>query len=135
MTSGLKWKIAIGLLLVFLAGVAVGLFAGTRHGRHAIGDFHSGEMRQHFRERMVRQLELTPEQLKTLSPIIDDTARQVEEIRSESRRRVAETLARSHAAVSPHLTEQQRAELEKLRERHERRRGRRGDAREPRGHP
>lgn len=63
MTRALKLRIALGLLLVFFAGVATGIFAGAFHAHSAFAGRHSGMMGERMRERLQRQLDLTPEQL------------------------------------------------------------------------
>lgn len=39
-----EWRIVLGLALVFLAGVATGLFAGAWHAHRAFGDRHGPMM-------------------------------------------------------------------------------------------
>ena len=79
-----------------------------------------------MRDHLTRQLELTPEQVDKLTPIIADTSKRLQEIRRESGKRVAETMQHSHSAMAPHLTPEQREKLDQMKMRHKRMRFRRG---------
>jgi Spy/CpxP family protein refolding chaperone len=120
MTTALKWRIAVGLLLVFLAGVATGVFAGAWHARDAFAGRHGPRMGDRMRERLVRELELTPEQVRQMSPILDDTARRLQEIRRESGGRVNEVLTQSHQQLGAYLTPDQKDRWEDMQRRHRR---------------
>lgn len=118
MTRALKWRIAIGLVLVFFAGIATGVFAGARHARHRFvvrhGEVGGDRMREHFK----RHLDLTPEQLQHVGPILDQTAEKLHAIRTETSQRVGETMEDAHRRVAPHLTPEQMAKVEKMKQRH-----------------
>jgi Spy/CpxP family protein refolding chaperone len=118
MTRALKWRIAIGLLLVFLAGAATGVFAGAWHARSSFKVRHGGMMGDRMREHIVRHLDLTPEQQRAVDPILDRTAAELQAIRTETGQRVSETLRRSHEEIAPHLTPEQQAKAEKMKMRH-----------------
>lgn len=120
MTVSLKWRIAIGLLLVFAAGIATGVFAGAWHAHRVFAERHGPGMRERMRDRLVHDLNLTPEQMKTVGPILDDTARRLQEIRAESGQRVSETLRESHEQLAAHLTPEQRDELREIEQQHRR---------------
>ena len=118
MTPALKWRIAIGLVLVFLAGVATGLFAGARHSRHKFIARHGEMVGDRMREHLKRHLDLTPEQLSQVEPILDETAKRLRAIRTETTERVSQTMEDSHRHLAPHLTPEQQAKLEQMKERH-----------------
>ncbi len=124
MTTKVKLWFALAFLVVFLAGGAVGLFAGAyqvrRHFGHGPRGFSSERMREHLR----RELQLTPEQTAQVNPVIDRTAAQLESIRRETGERVLETMRASHSEIAPLLTEEQRARLDQMRQRHLRGMGR-----------
>lgn len=125
MTRSLKWGLIVGVLMVFAAGIATGMFLGARKAHDVMTSRHEGRMGEHMRERLTRRLQLTPEQLEKVAPIIDETGKRLHEIRVESGRRVAETMRESHTAMAPHLTAEQRDKLERMKMRHKRmRRGR-----------
>ena len=118
MMSALKWRIALGLVLVFAAGVATGLFAGAWHSRHRFlvrhGEMGGDRLRDHFR----RQLDLTPEQAGQVDPILEETAKRLHEVRTETSQRVAQIMEQSHRELAPHLTPEQQARIERMKQRH-----------------
>ena len=125
MNPVLKWKLIAGFLLVFIAGGLTGGFIGATHARHLFRAFHSHGLPDRIRDRLERQLDLTPEQSAKITPIIDDTAKKLEEIRTESARRVRATLEESHRQIAPQLTPEQRKKLEEVERKHRKRMHRR----------
>ena len=119
--KGWKWQLAVALLIVFLAGVATGLFAGARHAHFVFMGRHSGaHTGERMRSRLERQLRLTPEQSAQIAPIIDRTAAQLEAIRKETSKRVAATFDQAHQETIPYLTPEQRERLEEMKRKHRR---------------
>lgn len=128
MTRALKWWIALGLVLAFLAGGTSGIFIGARHEHRRFAERHGGRMGQRMREHLKEQLNLTPEQVQAVDPILQDTAKRLQAIRQETAQRVTDTMADANRQLSQHLTPEQSAKLEATQERHLRmlhRRGRR----------
>jgi Spy/CpxP family protein refolding chaperone len=119
MRIGANTRIVVALVLVFLAGIASGVFAGAWHARHVFAGRHGERMGERMREHLQHQLKLTPAQLQEMNPIFDDLARQLQEIRAESGRRVSETMARAHEQLAAHLTPAQQGELRQIEQRHE----------------
>ena len=130
MNRALKWKVIVGFVLVFVAGGMTGAFLGASHARHLFSaQPPRGMMSERMRDRFRAQLNLTPEQVAKISPIMDKAAAQLEEIRRTTGRRVRETFAEAHRAMATDLTEQQRAKLQEI---DARRRRWHHQAREPR---
>src|SRR6266705_5211027 len=121
MNSALKWKLIAGFVLVFLAGGATGVFvsAATAH-RFFFGPHPHGLVAQAMRNRLQWQLRLTDEQLTKISPIIEKTGAQLEEIRGDTGRRVRETIAEAHREIAPILTPEQQERLKQMEERRRR---------------
>src|SRR5437764_4873561 len=121
MNSALKWKLIAGFLLVFIAGGATGVFvsAATAH-RFLFGPHRHGYAAQAMKNRLQWQLRLTDEQMAKISPIIEKTGAQLEEIRGETGRRVRETIAEAHREIAPVLTPEQQQRLKQMEERHRR---------------
>ena len=121
MNSALKWKLIAGFVLVFLAGGATGVFvsAATAH-RFFFGPHRHGLVAQAMRNRLQWQLRLTDEQLTKISPIIEKTGAQLEEIRGDTGRRVRETIAEAHREITPILTPEQQERLKQMEERRRR---------------
>jgi len=121
MNSALKWKLIAGFVLVFLAGGATGVFvsAATAH-RFFFAAHRHGLVAQAMKNRLQWQLRLTDEQLAKVSPIIEKTGAQLEQIRGDTGRRVRETIAEAHREIAPILTSEQQQRLQQMEERHRR---------------
>ena len=118
MMKGWKWQLAVALVIVFLAGVATGLFAGARHAHFVFMGRHSAHTGERMRSHLQRQLHLTPEQSAQISPVIDRTAAQLDVIRKETSKRVAATFGQAHQEMIPYLSPEQRERLEEMKRRH-----------------
>ena len=122
MNRALKWKLIAGFLLVFLAGGMTGAFLGSSHERHFFFKFHHrGDISERMRERLRRELDLTPEQVAKISPIVDRAAAQLQQMRRDTGQRVREILHETHRQIAPTLTDEQRQKLQRMKERHRRR--------------
>lgn len=132
MMRSLRWRVALGLFVVFLAGAASGFLASAWQTRQKFDKRHrvvlkGDRMMRHFQ----RHLELTPEQRQKVEPIFDQTAARLQEIRAETGRRVSETMEQSRREIAPHLTPEQRVRMEEMKERRRRKIHRRRGRREP----
>ncbi len=115
MSAPLRWKLIGGFVLVFVAGLIAGAFVGAAQLRHHHLDFARHEvLTEHLRNRMQSRLDLTPQQLAKTAPIFDKTARQIEDIRKETSRRIHETFVAADEELAPSLTPEQRAKLDAL---------------------
>src|SRR4029077_8400435 len=121
MNRALRWKLIAGFLLVFVAGVISGAFLGGMYAQHHFFAFHRPELiGGRMKERLRTELNLTPEQVAKISPIIDNAATQLRDIRRETARRVHETIAEAHRQMAVNLTDEQRQKLQQIEERHRR---------------
>ena len=118
MTGKLKWLLVVGLVLVFLAGAATGLFAGAWHARSAFHERHGRFMGERMREHITRQLDLSPAQAREVEPILEETARQVQTIQAETRTRVTEAMEQARGQLAVHLTPAQVEKMERMKKRH-----------------
>ena len=116
-----KWKLIAGFLLVFVAGGITGAALGGLYARHLFVEFHRpGRVADKMKERLRAELSLTPEQVAKVSPIVDTTAAQLQEIRRDTGRRVHEIMAEAHKEIAVNLTDEQRQKFQQLQERHRR---------------
>ena len=121
MNSALKWKLIAGFLLVFMAGGATGIFVTMVIGHHFMFAQHSpGFAAQAMKNRLRWQLRLTDEQMAKISPIIEKTGAQLEEIRGDTGKRVRETIAQAHREIAPILTPEQKERLQQMEQRQRR---------------
>src|SRR6266542_3442541 len=115
MNQALKWKLIVGFILVFVAGGISGAFLGGLYARHLFFGFHHPEqIGARMKERLRTELNLTPEQLAKISPIIDKTAVQLREIRRETAGRVHVTIAEAHRQRAANLTDEQRQVADRI---------------------
>ena len=119
MNNALKWKLIVGFVLVFLAGGLTGAFVAAATARnYFFGASHHAVAAQRMRERLKTELDLTPEQMEKISPLIDKAAAQLESIRKETTHRVRDTFVDLHRQIAEYLTPDQKVKLERMRERH-----------------
>src|SRR6266403_4856422 len=119
MNRTLQWKLIVGFILVFIAGGISGAFLGGLYARHHFFAFHRPELiGGRMKERVRGELNLTPEQVAKISPIVDKTAAQLRGIRRDTARRVHETIAEAHRQMAVNLTDEQRQKLQQIEERH-----------------
>ncbi len=119
-SSTLKWRLVLALVIVFCAGVAVGVLGAAHHARREFFARHSLHFGDRMREHLRRELNLTPEQYDKVAPIIDEMSNRLEAIRGETRQKVAETMGESRNQIAPLLTPEQRDKLDQMKRRHER---------------
>lgn len=121
MNRALQWKLIAGFILVFVAGGISGAFLGGLYARHHFFRLHHPQqIGARMKERLRADLNLTPEQIAKISPIIDKAALQLREIRRDTARRVHETIGEAHRQMAVNLTDEQRQKLLQIEERHRR---------------
>ena len=117
----LKWKLIAGFVLVFVAGAITGAALGGLHARHVFFEFHHPDMMgPRMKEQFRSELHLTPEQVAEISPIIDKTTAELEQVRQDTGRRVREIWMEAHRQLAANLTDEQRQKLQQMKERHHR---------------
>jgi len=121
MNRALQWKLIAGFILAFVAGGISGAFLGGLYARHHFFQLHHPQMiGARMKERLRAELNLTPEQVAKISPIIDKAAVQLREIRRDTARRVHETIGEAHRQMAVNLSDEQRQKLQQIEERHRR---------------
>jgi Spy/CpxP family protein refolding chaperone len=116
MNRALQWKLIAGFLLVFVAGGITGVFVGGLYARFELR--HPERIGGRMKDRLRAELNLTPEQLAKISPIIDKTTAQLRDIRRDTGRRVRQIIADAHRQMATQLTDEQRQKLKQMEERH-----------------
>lgn len=116
MTASLKAKLIAGFVLAFLAGGAVGGFFSFHHARQWRSDYghHPHQLTERLRDRIQGQLDLTPEQLEKIEPILDHASKQLQQIRAETGAKVRQVMAETNRELTPELTDAQRARLQQI---------------------
>jgi len=119
MNRAMQWKLIAGFLLVFVAGAITGAFVGGSYARHHFFKLHRPErIGAQMKDRLSAELNLTPEQVAKVSPIIDKTASQLRDIRRDTGQRFHQVIAEAHRQMAASLTDEQRQKLQQSEERH-----------------
>src|ERR1035437_9981574 len=121
MSSLGKWKLGVYVLAIFLAGGGSGAFVGWQMCRRTpIALVPPAEIGARLRARFQSRLDLTPDQVQKIDPMIDQAMRRVEAIRKETASRVFANVSNLHEQVLAVLTPEQKLKYEELeRERRE----------------
>ena len=112
-----KTKIAVYVLLIFLAGGVAG--AGIRSAWQKASPSPSRRLfvvredfANHVFNRMKERLQLNPEQIATIEPVFRKGIEEVRAIQDRSVKEVEAAVKRNHAELARHLTPEQREKLE-----------------------
>jgi Spy/CpxP family protein refolding chaperone len=118
MSASLKWKLVAGFVLAFLAGGAVGGFIAFHQTRGWHPEFgrHPHAFTERMRIRMKSQLDLTPEQVAKVDPILNHATEELQKIRADTGAKVRQVANETNQALAPLLTDTQRVKLKELQE-------------------
>jgi hypothetical protein len=107
------WKIVLGLLIVFVAGLAIGSAATV------------GVIQRAYRQRMDpgtwtprtmawldRDVQISSSQAAQVRPIVENSMQEINELRLEANQRRKQIFGELFGKISKYLTEPQRARLE-----------------------
>lgn len=117
MNSALKWKLIAGFLLVFMAGSATGVFITMTIGHRFMFSHPHGMVAEAMKKRLRWQLKLNDDQMAKISPIVEKTGAQLEQIRGDTGKKVRETIADAHREISQYLTPEQQERLKQMEQR------------------
>jgi Spy/CpxP family protein refolding chaperone len=117
-----KWKLRLYVLAIFVAGAGSGAFISWQfcQGR-APTPSTPAEIGARLRAQFQSRLDLTPEQVRKIDPLIDQAMQQVTVIRNETANHVFANVSNLHDQMLQVLTPAQKIKFEELeRERRER---------------
>jgi len=115
MTALGKRKLAAYVVAIFLAGAGSGaLIAWQVVRRIPVTPLPAAEIGARLRARFQSRLDLTPEQVQKINPLIDQAMRRVEIIRGETASHVFANVSNLHEQVLLVLTPEQKAKFEQL---------------------
>jgi Spy/CpxP family protein refolding chaperone len=119
-----KWKLVIGVALVFVLGLLVGSMGTGLYTKHR---FHRpkkdpSEMRAFILERFSHKLDLTEVQRKTFKTIIDQMGEKLDEHFRKSHSAIGEIIEPGYSKMRAVLSPDQQEKFDELRERLERHR-------------
>lgn len=111
-------KLRIAIAIFFLSGLILGTTCGyywgknTRRARMAPGEF-----KRYLHEKTVSELELTPEQEKQITPILERKFEKINQIRTQSSGELIKTVAASYDEMKVFLKTEQQPKLEAMKQR------------------
>jgi Spy/CpxP family protein refolding chaperone len=115
MTSISKWKLGVYVLAIFLAGGGSGALIGWQVSRRMPAvPVPPGEIGVRLRARFQSRLDLTPEQVRKIDPMIDQAMQRVDAIRKETASHVFANVSNLHEQVLTVLTPEQKLRFEEL---------------------
>ena len=115
MTSVGKWKLGVYVLVIFLAGGGSGaLIAWKVCRRMPAVPAPPAQIGARLRARFQSRLDLTPEQVQKVEPMIDQAMHRVEAIRQETARQVFANVSNLDEQVLTVLTPEQKLKFEEL---------------------
>jgi hypothetical protein len=118
-----KWKLAIGVFLVFILGGLVGSVGTQLYFKHWSERFWKdpSARREAFLHRLTRELGLTEAQQKDFKVIIEEVDSRVVELRRENRAEIRKVIDEGFRRMKENLNPDQQQKLETLKARHEER--------------
>jgi len=110
-----KRKVILYLLAIFVAGVASGMVVGYTSGRQkAFRPPRPSEMAEHLLQRLNERLDLTPEQLGKIKPLVEQSTANMQAIHRESWQRVSDNFKKLNQQIAEYLTAAQKKQLEEM---------------------
>jgi len=114
-----KWKIWLGLVILFLSGVLVGGFGTRLYVRHRIANVLTGDrpmFRNLFLRHITRELDLTPEQQEQIERIAEGTAEDLHLLHRQHRSAVEAIFDQAVSDMKVYLSPDQQKQLDAVRE-------------------
>ena len=113
-------RIVVYATLIFLAGAITGALVAPKVGRHFMRPPRPEEMSRHMLEHLQSELHLTESQATKIKPLIENTGREMDQIRRDTTQRVRARIAETNAQISQLLTPEQEVSFQKLQAEHRR---------------
>jgi len=104
-----KLKISLYLAAIFLAGVITGMFVSYQIARRMMPNRE--RMAAHWCGELQSKLDLTPEQLRKIRPLINDA---LTDFRNNLSREMLSSLSNCNARIVVELTPEQRTKFEQI---------------------
>jgi hypothetical protein len=115
-----KWKIWVGLLVLFLSGVLIGTVGTRMYVRHKISRMYTKErpvIRDLFFRRLTRQLDLSEEQRQEIERIASHAAEEFHTLRRQHRGEAEAILDEAVSEMRQYLSPEQQEQMERIRKR------------------
>jgi hypothetical protein len=115
-----KWKIWVGLLVLFVSGVLIGTVGTRMYVRHKISHMYAKErpvIRDLFFRRLTRQLDLSEEQRQEIERIASRAAEEFHALRRQHRGEAEAILDEAVKEMRKYLSPEQQEQMERMRKR------------------
>ena len=104
----LRIRIAIGVAAIFLAGGIAGAFVGAGIEQRQIQqNAEIDRLPQSGMDMLDSRLDLSADQIDSLTPLVDDACGELQQIFRKNRREVSETLHKYYVLIKPSLNTEQ----------------------------
>ena len=114
-----KWKMIGYAAALFAAGAVSGGALGVYETKARLFQpQQEQDVALRMRARLQKRLELTPDQMAKLAPIIDSAAKDLHAIRTDNAQRVGKVFESAYSQISAILTPEQRVKLEQMQKEH-----------------
>jgi hypothetical protein len=108
-------KLLVYLTIIFVAGGATGAVLTLQNTRrHQAQPPTMAKACTRFQDRLISRLALTPEQVKKLQPVFDQTTHELRAIHAKALRGTDDVIRRAHEQIARELTPEQKTKLEVL---------------------
>lgn len=120
-----KWKAILAAMALLTVGFAGGVVATSSYGLHLVRQTlrepsdarPMNRLAERVHRRMVKELDLTPEQSQQVRDELQATVAQLRQVRSESLQRTRQIVREAQPRLASVLTPEQRVKFEKMAER------------------
>jgi Spy/CpxP family protein refolding chaperone len=115
-----RWNLALGLLALFLSGVAIGAMGTAIYFKQTMGHvFSEGQpgIRKLVMKKLVRELDLTEAQRVRVEAIVGEVQTELREFRRQHHREIEAILDRGISQMKPELSKEQQQKIDVLYER------------------
>lgn len=120
MSKSSRFKVLLGMVMIFLAGGMAGALVGARMGKVAVEERSKIEnLRSNIMNLLKDKLSLRPEQIEIIEPMVERAGRELEEVHRDGAKRVENVIRTYHEFIANELDADQ---LPILREMERRRR-------------
>jgi Spy/CpxP family protein refolding chaperone len=112
-----KSRIILYLAIIFVAGGVTGAVISWSGAKHrGMGPPDPKQMCRHIQDRLQSELDLTPEQVRRLKPLLERRVQEMEAIHSRTVQEIEALIRKSNQemAVALELTPTQKAKLEEM---------------------
>jgi hypothetical protein len=105
---------------MLIAGFFIGMFTVGQITRNRIERFSSVRTPENFKQHMIQELNLTPEQQKLIDPILEAHGESLRKITTDFRKTFSEEQEKLHSQLVPILTDEQKKIIQKRKQEFER---------------